>query len=420
MSLKTATSAGNAINLHRLVWLRLIVLGGEVAAIWIAITRLNIALPISPLVLIIGFVALSGFLTLLRLHRNWPVSDTELFAQFTLEVLALTLLLYYTGGSTNPFAPLYLIPLTLSAATLPGIYTWVMVLLTTICYTLLLYIYIPLPEIHGSQDHNFRLHVVGMWMAFILSASLIAGFAVRMAATVRRQDKKIAAMREQQLRQQQVLALGTLAAGAAHELGTPLSTMAILLKDIETDRPFSEASLTTLREQVSRCKKILGSISAAAGEIRAESGSIVRLDSYLNKLIQDWKLTRPDVSTQLTMNGTDTIPRIVADQTLEQALLNILNNAADASPGSVEININWNAKELIMNVADRGSGLAPDVADMAGDSIHSTKHDGLGLGLFLTYSTLERLGGEVKLFERNGGGVNCRIHLPLSALLITE
>jgi len=413
-------NSGNAINLYRLVWLRLIVLTGEVAAIWLAISYLDIRLPLVPLSVIISLVAIASFMTLLRLRADWPVSNAELFAQFLFEVLVLTLLLYYTGGSTNPFAPLYLIPLTLTAATLPGIYTWLMVLLTTSCYTLLLFVYIPLLEMHGSHHHGFRLHVIGMWMGFILSAALIASFAVRMSATVRRQDNKITELREQQLRQEQVLALGTLAAGAAHELGTPLSTMAILLKDINTKEPVSASVLETLNGQVNRCKTILGSISAAAGEIRAESGCLVALDSFLSELVDRWKEVRPDANIKLDMKGTLPAPQIVADQTLEQALLNILNNAADASPDSVEINAQWNAQELIMNVGDRGAGLSPDAASKAGDTIHSTKHDGLGLGLFLTYSTLERLGGEVRLFERPQGGVVCRIHLPLSSLRVAD
>ena len=196
--------------------------------------------------------------------------------------------------------------------------------------------------------------------------------------------------------------------------------MAILLKDLEAEKPISGTSLTTLRNQVDRCKKILGSISAAAGEIRAESGSPVQLDSYIHHLVESWKNARPEVNAQLTLDNAGTAPCIVADQTLDQALLNILNNAADASPDSVEIKIHWNTDELVLDVSDRGKGVAPDIESRAGDTIHSTKQDGLGLGLFLTFSTLERLGGTVSLFNRDSGGATCRVSLPLSAILIPE
>ena len=104
-----SSTSSNAINLYRLVWLRLIVLSGEVAAIWLGISYLDITLPLMPLSIVLSLVTLSGFFTMLRLRVNWPVSDAELFSQFLFEMLVLTLLLYFTGGSTNPFAPLFLI-----------------------------------------------------------------------------------------------------------------------------------------------------------------------------------------------------------------------------------------------------------------------------------------------------------------------
>jgi two-component system sensor histidine kinase RegB len=418
MSASTVVSSGNAINLRRLVWLRIIVLLGEVAAVWMALSRYHMHLPIKPLSLVFVGVALISVLTFLRLQVKRPVSNGELFAHLTFEVWALTALLYLTGGSTNPFAPLYLLPLILTAAALPARYTWAMMVLTSACYSILLFVYVPLPEVHGSHGDGFRLHVLGMWLGFLLSASLIAGFAVRMAATVRRRDQEIAEMHEQQLRQERVLALATLAAGAAHDLGTPLATMAVLLKDIAPESALSAGKLDTLRQQVNRCKDILSSISAAAGEVRAESGTSLSLDSYLVELLDRWQVTRADVQLHRELAGVRPAPRIVIDQTLDQAIVNILNNAADASPEQVKVTAQWSEQELVLEVADRGPGLAADIAGKAGDSIVSTKQDGLGLGLFLTHTTLDRLGGQVRLFEREGGGVVCRIRLPLAMIRV--
>jgi len=421
MSLHKQTTNNNAINLYRLIWLRFIVIGGEAAAIIYGVTELELVLPIYNLSVLLGFFTVVNVLTLIRL-RIWPgvqssVSQFELFIQLILDVLALTVLLYYTGGSTNPFAPLYLLPLTLTAATLPGRYTWSMLVVTVICYSILLFHYVDLPQMHGSHDHGFRLHVLGMWLGFLLSAVLIAGFITHMAATVKKQDKKISDLREKELRHEQVLALGTLAAGAAHELGTPLSTMAIMLKDIEPDSNIDQQDLLTLREQVDRCRNILGSISESAGTTRAVSGSEVSLDSHLTSLIDTWQSER-GIKAKTNVSGSQPAPRIVADQTLDQSLLNILNNAADASVNDVEVTATWNENSLTFEVADRGSGLAPEIIGKTGSTIDSTKQDGLGLGLFLTYSTLERLGGSVHLLNREGGGVVCRVNLPLDAILI--
>jgi two-component system sensor histidine kinase RegB len=410
---------GNHINVRRIIWLRLIVLSGEIAAVWLSSAYLDVELPLLPISLVLITIFVVSIASLIRLRMPWPVSDNELFAQLVFDVLALTFLLYYTGGSTNPFAPLFLLPLVLTAATLTGWYAWLMVALTIACYSLLLFFYIPFPETHTMHGEGFKLHVVGMWLGFIFSALLIAGFTARMAITVQRQNKKITDLREKHLKHEHILALGTLAAGAAHELGTPLSTMAILLKDMEPDQPLSETKLNTLKNQVDRCKTILFSISAASGEIRADSGGVAKLDDYLKKLLQRWQQTRNDIAVESDFQGSQPAPRIVIDQTLEQALLNIFNNAADASPEQVEIQARWSEQELVLTVSDRGQGISPELEEIAGIQIMSTKQDGMGLGLFLTYTTLERMGGEVRIINRDGGGVRCQIKLPLSTISVT-
>ena len=417
-TIAVTAATSNAANLYRLIWLRAIVIGGEAAAIIYGVTELKLHLPIYSLATLLGSFAFINLMVLVRLRIPKIVSDQEFFSHLTLDVVALTILLYFTGGSTNPFSPLYLLPLTLTAATLPARYTWSMLVITVMCYTSLFFYFVDLPQMHGSHDHGFRLHVLGMWLGFLLSALLIAGFIVRMASTVKEKDKKIADLREKQLRHEQVLALGTLAAGAAHELGTPLSTMAIMLKDMEPGSSIEEQELTTLQQQVERCRNILGSISASAGTTRAVSGSEVSLDKHLTDLLQTWQASR-HIEAKIQLDGTQPSPRIVADQTLDQALLNILNNAADASPDEVEVVANWTEQVLTLEVSDRGSGLSPDIIDNTGNKINSTKQDGLGLGLFLTYSTLERLGGDVHLLNREGGGVLCRVQQPLERMLIT-
>jgi two-component system sensor histidine kinase RegB len=116
---------------------------------------------------------------------------------------------------------------------------------------------------------------------------------------------------------------------------------------------------------------------------------------------------------------TQPAPRVVAELTLAQAITNILNNAADASPDNVEIDARWSADELVLEIADRGAGLAPEVQASAGEPFLTTKSDGLGLGLFLAYTTFSRFGGDVRLMQRDGGGVLCRLTLPLATLKVT-
>jgi two-component system sensor histidine kinase RegB len=315
---------------------------------------------------------------------------------------------------------LYLLPLAIAAVALPANYVWGMAAVTTFSYTALLAWHLPLPHNEHTHDADFGMHVLGMWLGFVLSATLIAWFAVKMAATVRERDRTLAAMRENALRHERVLALGTLATGAAHELGTPLSTMAVLVKDIVPEQGISADKLGTLRTQIARCKEILASLSAAAGQVRAESGQSLALDNWLRELLERWLALRPEIKVRQHFEGTQPSPRIVAELTLAQAITNILNNAADASPDRVEIDARWSADELVLEIGDRGAGLAPEVQASAGEPFLTTKSEGLGLGLVLAYTTFNRFGGVVRLMNREGGGVLCRLTLPLAALKVTD
>jgi len=412
-----------ATNLRRLIALRSIALAGQFLAVWVPPTFLGVTLPLRPLVSIIAAMAVVNLLTWWRMRRSWPVRDNELFAQLVLDVMALTGLLYFSGGSTNPFAIFYLLPLALAAAALPAAYVWALATLMVACDSLLAFFYVPLPDSHAPSEKDFALHVLGMWLGLVLSAALIAWFAVRMAETRRSRDRLQARMREDELRNERIVALGTLAAGAAHELGTPLSTMAILAKEIEQDAgatPAARENLRVLREQIGRCKSILSTLSVSAGHARAEGGGRMPLENYLADVVERWRVTRHGVSVQKHFEGPRPSPEIMAEQTLSQAIANILNNAADASPDNVEIAGHWNERELTLEICDRGEGLAPDAAQRAGQPFFTTKAPGQGhgLGLFLAHAVVQRLGGTVRLYNREGRGVCTRLELPLSGLRV--
>ncbi len=414
-----------AINLQRLIVLRWIVLGGQVLAVWVALTFLRISLPWQALIVIIAVVALINFLTWWRTRRSWPVLELELFAQLIFDGVALTALLYFSGGATNPFVILYLLPLALTAAALSTVYAWSMVAATVACYTSLMFFYVPLLHGENSHDDNFGLHVFGMWLGFVVSAALIAWFAVHMAETRRSRDRLLAQMREDELRNDRLVALGTLAAGAAHELGTPLSTMAVLAKEMERDTAVSQPMykhLRVMRDQIDRCKSILSTISASAGQSRAEGGKRLALEIYLEKVIQDWRAMRVGVHVQYRFQGERPAPEILAEQTLSQAITSILNNAADASLDNVEVNARWDEQELVLDICDRGAGLTPDALRDAGQPFFTTKasDQGLGLGLFLAHATLQRFGGTIHLYNRDGGGVCTQVMLPLAGLRVDD
>lgn len=365
-------------------------------------------------------IALINVVTYWRMRQAWVVREQELFAQLTLDVATLTVVLYLSGGSTNPFVMLYLVPLALTAASLPQNYTWSMVALTTLCYGILMFYYRPLALGMHHHDEAFSLHIAGMWFGFVLSAIWIAWFGVRMAQALRDRDAMLARRREQELKQERVVALGALAAGAAHELGTPLATLAIVAGELESEKPLPAQSHQLLRDQVARCKHILNSLAASAGAVRAQGGGKQALDEFIKDIVRVWQATRPQATlVREEYHGATPVPEILTEQTLAQAITNLLNNAADASRQHVELECRWTLDTLILEIADRGAGLSPEVAQQAGESFVTSQSGGLGLGLFLSFSTLERLGGEVSLFNRDGGGAVCRLSLPLAALMLS-
>ncbi len=299
-------------------------------------------------------------------------------------------------------------------------------MLTTLCYSFLMKFYVPLPMQHGqpppasgmndmgsknpgmggmAQESIFSLHVLGMWLGFVLSAAIIAWFVVRMAQAVRQRDETLARVREEILRNERIVALGTQAASAAHEMGTPLSTMAVVIGELKNDvtdtQPALHESLAILYEQVRACKRILDKIMANA----QDSGAALprTADALMAELLDEWQLLRPAAEYHYRCSGIQPPPFLNADVTLRAALMNLLNNAADASPQSIEIDARWNSSNFTLEIRDHGKGLSDEAALKAGSAFFTTKKEGRGLGLLLANATIERMGGTVRLFNREEG-----------------
>jgi len=408
-------------QLHRLVALRSIAVAAQLITLAVTWKILKLELDWQPMLLTIATLASLNLFSWLRLRSSNPVSNPELFAQLSVDVIALTILLYYGGGSTNPFVSLYLLPLVIAAATLPGRYTWGMAALTAACYSLLMFYYIPLPHIHQHGDDAFNTHVTGMWLGFVISAVVVAYFVVQMAQAVRSRDEMLARVREEILRNERIVALGTQAASAAHEMGTPLSTMAVVIGELKNDatdnQPALRESLAILDEQVRGCKRILDKIMANAQENGA--ASLQAADELMAEVLDEWQLLRPAAQYHYSSPdkgrlGGVPVPRINVDVTLRAALMNLLNNAADASPQPIEIHARWDSSNFKLEIRDHGKGLSDEAALKAGSAFFTTKKEGRGLGLFLANATIERIGGTVRLFNRAEGGATTELTLPLA------
>ena len=417
--------ATEALNLKRLVLLRNAAIFFELLLLALATLGLEMHLPLLPMLGIILFHGLVNGATWLRLKRRRAISSAQFGLQLALDTLVLTGLLYYAGGYTNPFVSLFLLPLVIAASILPQRHTWFMAALTVGCYTLLMFYYIPLPHMHmnGSGESDFDLHVLGMWFSFLWSAGLIVFFVVRMANSLRERDRALAEIREKALRDEHLVELGTLATGAAHELSTPLATLAVLTGELgheHDDDPELQELARTMRQQVDRCKEILSNISASTGQRRAEGGGRVAIDHYLRQLVEQWRELRPQARVQLTLKGPTPAPDILADKTLSQAIINILNNAADASIDHVEIEGHWDQSSLTLDIRDRGEGMADLIKRAVGTPFLTTKAGGHGLGLYLAKSVIDRYAGALAFSDRPGGGCQARITLPLTQAGATD
>ena len=411
-----ADGSDHLTNLRRLVASRWLVLAATLVIILATPPLLDIPLQTPLLLTIVGITAAFNALAQWRLGRAESASAQELFSQLLVDISALSALVFFSGGATNPLISLLLPPVAIAALALPRRGVVGIGLAAIAAYSILMVLYVPLPMADASRAT--RLHLIGMWLTFAVSATMIAWFVMRMTRMIRERDAELAAAREQALRDERVMAMGTLAAGAAHELGTPLATMALLAGELahefgDAAPPGVREDLAQLRQQIAACKQIITGLSRRAGAERLENTPLEAADRWLDALRLHWHAARPQVSSTLQCASSGTAPEIPADPRLEQAVLNLLNNAANASGDApLELRLEWSAARLAIEIRDHGPGFPENVLARAGHDSFPAHDRGSGIGLMLTRSAIEQLGGRLLLSNPQGGGALARIELP--------
>jgi len=394
----------------------------QALAVSVAYLVLDGPLPLRELVLTIGALALWNVLNYGPVHANRDVRDGEVVLHLCVDIVAFTAVLYFTGGPTNPFVSLYLVPISLAATSLPTVYSWLTTATCGIGYAFLWWRSVPLPPVHARFGSDFDLHLTGMWVNFVIAAVLIVLFVGRMALLVRQRDRELATLREQALRDQQIVELGTLAAGTAHELNTPLSTLAILageLEDTVTDDKQKE-QLAVMMDEIRVINERLNRIAGGVGAERSAGARHVRLRAFLEVIFGRWSESHREIELAVAFETVGSDPSIAAEATIEQAIRNVLDNAAHASVANgrshVGVQVRVEGSSLTIAVADEGAGLDARVRDEIGLKVVSTKEHGLGIGLLLSRAALRRFGGRLTLDSRASGGVEAHIFLPLDEL----
>lgn len=431
-----SSDARSHVSLRWLIRVRWGAAVGQLATLLIADWALGLALPLAPLFAIVAVAAATNLAATRMLQRS-PADGAERTVSsgllagslLAIDTLLLTISLALTGGPQNPFSVFYLVYITLAAVVLGARWTWFLTVLAACSYgSLFLYLMTRPPEVPGDHSTHIAVglsHLQGMWWAFLLAASLTAYFVVKLSSAIERRDRELALMREQALRHERLASLTTLAAGAAHELSTPLATIAVVTGEIERaleqDRTgaLPDALLTDarlIRAELQRCRAILDRMAAQAGETVGEMPAPVSVSALVADAL---RALPPDEAARVKVDAPETVAMLtVPGRGVVTALVSLLRNAMDASdqPKAVTLAAAADNGIVRLTVRDWGSGMAPDVLARAGEPFFSTKPAGagMGLGLFLTRALAERLGGALRLESAPGSGTAATLELPAS------
>ncbi len=384
---------------------------------------LGIALPLPQMGgVVLVLVGLNIFS--LTLHRDREEArNSDIFLEMLVDVGALTTQLYFSGGATNPFIVLYLLQVALGAMLLEVWTSWSLVVLTGLCFIWLTASHedIVIPDFNGGSMSN--LHVEGMFICFILGATLLVLFITRINRNLRTRDLHLADIRQQSAEEDHIVRLGLMASGAAHELGTPLATLSVILNDWQHMPALMETAeigeeIAEMLAQVDRCKAILSGILMSSGEARGEGTVRTTVRTYFDDLSAEWRVSRTP-STFIYANYYNPDEPIISDTALKQIIFNVLDNALEASPSWLSLLVTREATFLVISVTDRGTGFKEEMLQSFGKPYQSTKdRPGRGLGLFLVVNVVRKLGGAVTATNNPDGGACVKIVLPLDAISI--
>jgi two-component system sensor histidine kinase RegB len=402
-------------NMRLLIQLRWIAVAGQLVAILVADFLLEVTLPLEAMLSVAGLLALGNLLFTVTLRERWVVPG-ELFLALLLDMAALTAQLYLSGGVRNPFVSLYLLQIVLGAVLLPAGRAWLLVGVSVAAFVFLAFYHLPLnlpPLAAGDLD----LGLLGQEIAFVMVAVLLVLFTTRISRNLRARDTYVAELRQKAAEEDSIVQMGLFASGAAHELGTPLSSLSVLIGDWlrtadQSPDPHFREDLADARRAVERCREIVSDILDTSGLPRGEAMASLAAETLLEGLVADWQALHEEVPLDASF-GAVRGARIPGEPALRQALWSLLENAGEASPRGIAMRAEVEGDQLVVHILDNGHGFSPEQIAALGQALRSAKGAGHGLGLFLAASVARRLGGSLDASNRPQGGAAVRFALPL-------
>jgi two-component system sensor histidine kinase RegB len=417
------------LRLDTLVRLRWLAVTGQATAVAVVQFGFGFPLPFGLSILVIAVSAWVNLALRIRFPASHRLSDNAATALLAFDILQLGALLYLTGGLQNPFAMLFLAPVLISATALTPERTLGLGLVAVGCSTLLVLVHRDLPWFPGQKLDIPFVYVTGIWTAILLGTAFTGVYAWRVAEEARQLAQALAATELVLAREQHLTQLDGLAAAAAHELGTPLATIALVAKELDhalpEDGPIAE-DIRLLREQVERCRTILAKLTSL-GQDQAAFLETISLSHLVEEIVAPQRSLGFDIDVEVSGEGPEPMGR--RNPGVVYGLSNILDNAVDFAEERVTLKARWTRDEVRLEIRDDGPGYAPEVLLRVGEPYVTTRSaakrldsdeeggSGLGLGLFIAKTLIERSGAQLSLSNAAppGTGAVARIVWPRHA-----
>jgi two-component system sensor histidine kinase RegB len=378
---------------------------------------------IPPVIVIVSNIWLST--RVVTEDRPGIVSSASFIAgMFIIDVLCLTAALMLAGGPENPYSVLYIVEIALAAIVLPRWQSWTLSTMACVCFASVFQFYRHVPALESSPSGGSSLQRLGMWLAFAVATLLVTAFSGKIADLLDKREASLLQMREELSRSDRLASLVTLAAGAAHELGTPLATIAVVAKELERyatgtePNPAIVLDCRLIRTEVDRCRDILQRMSIEGAEPTGEPLRSLPVETLLAQVLDTFS---PRERVLIDLEPADSAIHVkIPRHAVEQALIALVRNALDASlpGGRIELRISRindaDRSSVRFTVRDYGSGMSPDALRRAGEPFYTTKPPGkgMGLGIFLARTLAERLEGRLSL-ESSHAGTTATFEIPL-------
>ncbi len=393
----------NTILLGNLIKIRWIAISGQILAIFFVSYIIKIEIPLIETLLIILLSVVINFYSFFEERKNKSISNIKAFSFLLFDTLQLGILLFLTGGIVNPFSILILAPVITSASYLPALMTVILSSISIIIIILLNFYFIPLDlgnEFYLPQIYNF-----GLVASLIITVIFIAIYAYLFASSSRKISNALSVSRLQILNQKKITEVGSLSAAAAHELGTPLNTIFLILNDLSKEKKLIEdknifKDIKLLKSQAERCKEILQRFSTNPLKLKDKFLENVKITDLINLNFEKFNTNKKiNIKKNLSIDE----PEIIYKDEIMYALGNIVQNAIFYSKEYVIAELNYNYNNVIIKITDDGDGFSKDIIDKLGEPYISKNNLGMGLGIFISKNLIENMGGNLNFYNSKDG-----------------